>query len=150
MDTLTKEQRHFVMAQIKSRDTRPELAIRSRLHKLGFRFRKNDKRLPGSPDLYFPRYYAVLFVNGCFWHGHSSCKKVRIPKTNSEYWIKKIERNKERDKEEAKALIEQGYRVGVIWECSITGKNRAKKIQELSESVALWLEEGFDQDYKEF
>ena len=75
---------------------------------------------------------------------------MRIPKTNSEYWIKKIERNKERDKEEAKALIEQGYRVGVIWECSITGKNRAKKIQEVSESVALWLEEGFDQDYKEF
>lgn len=150
MDTLTKEQRHFVMSQIKSRDTKPELLVRSYLHKLGFRFRKNDKRLTGKPDLYFPRYYAVIFVNGCFWHGHRSCRKVRIPKSNTEYWIQKIERNKERDKEEVKSLLNQGYRVGVVWECSITGKNRAQKIQALSESVALWLEEGFDQNYKEF
>ncbi|MEE3410404.1 MAG: very short patch repair endonuclease [Treponema sp.] len=150
MDTLTKEQRHFVMSQIKSRDTKPELLVRSYLHKLGFRFRKNDKRLTGKPDLYFPRYYAVIFVNGCFWHGHRSCRKVRIPKSNTEYWTQKIERNKERDKEEVKSLLEQGYRVGVVWECSITGKNRAQKIQALSESVALWLEEGFDQNYKEF
>ncbi len=150
MDTLTKEQRHFVMSQIKSRDTKPELLVRSYLHKLGFRFRKNDKRLTGKPDLYFPRYYAVIFVNGCFWHGHRSCGKVRIPKSNTEYWTKKIERNRERDKEEVKSLLDQGYRVGVVWECSITGKNRAQKIQALSESVALWLEEGFDQNYKEF
>lgn len=138
------------MSQIKSRDTKPELLVRSYLHKLGFRFRKNDKRLTGKPDLYFPRYYAVIFVNGCFWHGHRFCRKVRIPKSNTEYWTQKIERNKERDKEEVKSLLEQGYRVGVVWECSITGKNRAQKIQALSESVALWLEEGFDQNYKEF
>ena len=150
MDTLTKEQRHFVMSQIKGRDTKPELLVRSYLHKLGFRFRKNDKRLTGKPDLYFPRYYAVIFVNGCFWHGHRSCGKVRMPKSNTEYWTKKIERNRERDKEEVKSLLDQGYRVGVVWECSITGKNRAQKIQALSESVALWLEEGFDQNYKEF
>lgn len=150
MDTLTKEQRHFVMSQIKSSDTKPELLVRSYLHRLGFRFRKNDKRLTGKPDLYFPRYYAVVFVNGCFWHGHRFCKKVRIPKSNTEYWTQKIERNRERDKEEVKSLLEQGYRVGVVWECSITGKNRAQKIQALSESVALWLEEGFDQNYKEF
>ena len=74
------------------------------------------------------------------------CKKVRIPKTNTEYWTQKIARNKERDKEEIKTLLEQGYRVGVVWECSITGKNRAKKIQEVSESVALWLEEGVDEN----
>lgn len=150
MDTLTKEQRHFVMSQIKSSGTKPETAVRSYLHKLGFRFRKNDRRLAGSPDIVFPRYYAAIFVNGCFWHGHSSCKKVRIPKTNTEYWTQKIARNKERDKKEIQALIDQGYRVGVVWECSITGKNRSQKIQEVSESVALWLEEGFDQNYKEF
>ena len=150
MDTLTKEQRHFVMSQIKSSDTKPELLVRSYLHRLGFRFRKNDKRLTGKPDLYFPRYYAVIFVNGCFWHGHASCQKVRIPKTNAEYWTQKIQRNKERDKEEVKSLLEQGYRVGVVWECSITGKNRAQKIQEVSENIALWLEEGYDESYKEF
>ena len=138
------------MSQIKSSGTKPEAAVRSYLHKLGFRFRKNDRRLAGSPDVFFPRYYAALFVNGCFWHGHDLCKKVRIPKTNTEYWTQKIARNKERDKEEIKTLLEQGYRVGVVWECSITGKNRAKKIQEVSESVALWLEEGFDENYKEF
>ena len=138
------------MSQIKSSGTQPEAAVRSYLHTLGFRFRKNDRRLAGSPDVFFPRYYAALFVNGCFWHGHDLCKKVRIPKTNTEYWTQKIARNKERDKEEIKTLLEQGYRVGVVWECSITGKNRAKKIQEVSESVALWLEEGFDENYKEF
>ena len=106
------------MSQIKSSDTKPELLVRSYLHRLGFRFRKNDKRLTGKPDLYFPRYYAVVFVNGCFWHGHRSCKKMRIPKSNTEYWTQKIERNKERDKEEVKSLLEQGYRVGVVWECS--------------------------------
>jgi len=150
MDTLSKEQRHFVMSQIKSCDTKPEVAVRSFLHRLGFRFRKNDKRLPGTPDLYFPRYYTVLFVNGCFWHGHSFCQKLRIPKTNTEYWTQKIMRNKERDKEEIQKLLDQGYRVGVVWECSITGKNRARKIQNVSENIALWLEEGFDQNYKEF
>ena len=138
------------MSQIKSSGTRPEAAVRSYLHKLGFRFRKNDKRLAGKPDIVFPRYFAVIFVNGCFWHGHSLCKKVRIPKTNSEYWTQKIERNRERDKEEVQALLAQGWRVGVIWECSITGKNRAQKIMEVSESAALWLEEGFDQTFKEF
>ena len=150
MDTLSKEQRHFVMSQIKSSDTKPELLVRSYLHRLGFRFRKNDKRLAGKPDLHFPRYYAAIFVNGCFWHGHIFCKKVRIPKTNTEYWTQKILRNKERDKKEIQTLIEQGYRVGVIWECSITGKNRAQKIAGVAESVALWLEEGFDQNFKEF
>ena len=150
MDTLTKEQRHFVMSQIKGSGTKPETVVRSYLHKLGFRFRKNDKRLVGKPDIVFPRYYAAVFVNGCFWHGHDSCKKVRSPKTNTEYWTLKIERNRARDKEEIQTLLAQGWRVGVVWECSITGKNRAEKIQEVSESVALWLEEGFDQAFKEF
>ena len=150
MDTLTKEKRHFVMSQIKSSGTKPEASVRSCLHRLGFRFRKNDRRLAGSPDIVFPRYYAVVFVNGCFWHGHDFCKKARIPKTNTEYWTQKILRNKERDKEEVKTLLAQGFRVGVVWECSITGKNRGKKIAAIAESVALWLEEGYDQNYKEF
>ena len=138
------------MSHIRATGGKLEVALRSQLFRFGFRFRKNDKRYTGTPDIVLPHYNAVIFVNGCFWHGHNLCKKVRIPKTNTEYWTQKIQRNRERDKEEIQALIAQGYRVGVVWECSITGKNRSQKIQEISESVALWLEEGFDQTFKEF
>jgi len=150
MDNITPEKRHFVMSQVKSTDTRPEEEIRSALHKLGFRFRKNDKRYPGKPDIVFPKYFAVIFVNGCFWHGHKNCKKLRIPKTNTEYWTSKIEKNKERDLQEYKKLQSEGWRIGIVWECSITGKKRSLKIHNVAESIALWLEEGFDEILKDF
>lgn len=154
MDNFTKEKRSWMMAQIHSADTRPEKAVRSALHAIGFRFRKNYARLVGHPDIVFPRYHALIFVNGCFWHGHlvgrKPCEKYRIPKTNTEFWRAKIERNKNRDAAEIEQLIKEGWRVGIVWECSITGKNRAMKIRNVSESISLWLEEGFDETSKEF
>lgn len=152
MDTLTPLQRHTVMSHIRSTNTVPELTVRSALFRLGFRFRKNDRRYTGTPDIVFSHYHAVIFVNGCFFHGHSHehCKLSRLPKSNTEYWQKKIERNKQRDKEDAQKLMNDLWRVGVVWECSITGKNRAQKIRNVAEEISLWLEEGFDEPYKEF
>ncbi|MDE5899554.1 MAG: very short patch repair endonuclease [Treponemataceae bacterium] len=150
MDTLSPEQRHAAMSHNRSRDTAPELRIRSALHKIGFRFRKNDRRLSGTPDLVFPRYKAALFVNGCFWHAHQNCAKFRLPSSNTEYWKKKLARNRERDAADAEKLAADGWRVGIVWECSITGRNRAQKIQNVSEAVALWLEEEFSEPFVEF
>ena len=131
MDTLTKEQRHFVMSQIKSSDTKPELLVRSYLHRLGFRFRKNDKRLTGKPDLYFPRYYAVVFVNGCFWHGHSNCKYFVMPKSNVEFWQEKISRTIMRDNEVYEKLADSGWNVLTIWECQLKKNHREKSLEYL-------------------
>jgi len=120
------------------------------LFQLGFRFRKNDRRYTGTPDIVFPHYHAMIFVNGCFWHGHKHCKLFRLPKTNTEFWKNKIERNMQHDKEDSQKLMQSLWRVGVVWECSITGKNRAKKIKDISQEISLWLEEGFDETYIEF
>lgn len=100
MDKLTKEQRHRCMSAIKGRNTKPELLVRKFLFSRGFRYRLNDPRLPGHPDLVLRKYRSVIFVNGCFWHGHEGCKYYVLPKTNVEFWRNKIERNKFRDKEE--------------------------------------------------
>ena len=96
MDRLTKEQRHRNMAAIRGRDTKPEILVRKFLFSRGFRYRLNHPRLPGHPDLVLRKYRTVIFVNGCFWHGHENCKYFRLPKTNIDFWQKKIERNKER------------------------------------------------------
>lgn len=150
MDTLTPEQRHFAMSRIKGKNTSLERNIRGTLHRFGFRFRKNDSRLPGKPDAVFPRYKAALFINGCFWHWHEACRHMRLPKTNTEFWREKLSRNRARDKKEIEALLEEGWRVGVVWECSITGKTRAVKILNVAEEIALWLEEGCAEPFREF
>lgn len=138
------------MSHIHSVDTKPERIIRSHLFKLGYRFRKNDKRLPGKPDIVFPHYHAVIFVNGCFWHGHKCYGANRFPKTNTFFWITKIQKNKLRDKKEIQELLVAGWRVGVVWECSIIGKNKKRKVENLCEEISLWLEEEFYETYKEF
>lgn len=118
MDNKTIEQRHFNMSRIRGKDTKPEILVRKYLFSQGLRYRKNDKKLPGHPDLVFPKYKTVVFINGCFWHGHN-CGKFRLPKTNVEFWQNKIENNKRRDKRIIEALESEGWRVIVIWECSI-------------------------------
>ena len=102
MDNISPEKRHQIMSKIPSKNTRPEKLIRSALFKAGFRYRICDKRYPGKPDLRFPHYYAVIFINGCFWHAHEGCSQFRFPKSNQEFWKKKFERNKERDAENLK------------------------------------------------
>lgn len=118
-DTLSKEERSRVMAKVKSRDTKPEKKVRSLLFSLGFRFRLCQKNLPGKPDIVLKKYKTVVFVHGCFWHGHENCKKARVPKSNVEFWKNKIERNKQRFNEVAGQLRAQGWKVVVIWECEI-------------------------------
>ncbi len=150
MDRLTPEQRSLNMSKIHSKNTKPEVFLRKALFKAGFRFRKNDKRYIGTPDILLPHYNAVIFINGCFWHGHENCQLFRLPKTNTEFWKNKIERNKKRDSKIIKTYLENCWRVAVVWECSITGKNRAQKLSKVTAELSLWLEEELDENYKEF
>jgi DNA mismatch endonuclease (patch repair protein) len=119
VDTISKARRSEVMALVKSKNTKPEIVVRSFLHGSGFRFRLHDKRLPGKPDLVFPKYNVALFVHGCFWHGHQSCPHHRIPKSNVEFWENKISGNQARDQKHQEALKALGWRVIVVWECEI-------------------------------
>lgn len=105
------------MAKVRSRNTRPELRVRSVLHRMGFRFRVNRRDLPGTPDIVLPRLRTVIFVHGCFWHSHEGCRRARIPSSNVEYWTAKLQRNLERDKLAVKAVEKLGWHVHVIWEC---------------------------------
>jgi len=122
-DNLTVEQRKRNMAAIKSRHTKPEIIIRSIVHRLGFRFRLHDKKLPGKPDIVLPRHKKVILAHGCFWHMHT-CKRGSVtPKTNVEYWQNKRLRNVERDKLNLKLLKESGWETMVIWECEVKEKD---------------------------
>jgi DNA mismatch endonuclease (patch repair protein) len=107
------------MQAVKSKDTTPELLVRSLAHRMGYRFRLHRKDLPGKPDLVFPGMRKAIFVHGCFWHGHDCVRGARVPKNNREYWTKKIGRNKERDKAARQALAQSGWKVAVFWECTL-------------------------------
>lgn len=111
------------MAKIRSKNTAPELMIRKVLHKNGLRFRLHCKKLPGTPDLVFPKYQAVLFVNGCFWHGHK-CSDGTLPSSNVKFWKTKIQDNKKRDGRNIKELLALGFKILVIWQCALKGKHR--------------------------
>jgi DNA mismatch endonuclease (patch repair protein) len=125
-DNLTAEQRKRNMTAIKSRHTKPEIIVRSIIHRLGFRFRLHDKKLPGKPDIVLKRHKKIILVHGCFWHIHD-CKRGNVtPKTNVEYWQNKRFRNVERDKENLKIYKKQGWKVLVIWECQLKGLNKLK------------------------
>ncbi len=119
MDTFTPEQRTRTMSHIKGRDTGPERLVRRLLHRLGFRFRLHVRDLPGTPDIVLPKYKAVIFVNGCFWHGHEGCPRATIPATRRDFWIKKISAAKERDKRAEAALTAAGWRVLMLWQCEL-------------------------------
>lgn len=100
------------------RDTKPEIALRRRLHRLGLRYRIADRRLPGSPDLVFPRWRTAVFVNGCYWHHHLGCRRATLPKSNTDFWVDKFRANRRRDRRKVRDLIAAGWRVGVVWECA--------------------------------
>ncbi|MFC1946117.1 very short patch repair endonuclease [Chloroflexota bacterium] len=126
MDYLTKEQRSNLMSRVKNRDTKIETTIRSLLHRSGFRFRKNATDLPGKPDIILPKYKAVILVHGCFWHGHT-CNKGKLPSTRLEFWSKKIAENQGRDKHIQSQLLNSGWRIAVVWECSFRNKTQQLK-----------------------
>jgi len=107
------------MAQVKSKGMKPEMRVRRLLHGLGYRYRLHRKNLPGTPDIVFPSRRKVVFVNGCFWHNHEGCSRVRIPNTNRDYWVSKLERNSKRDKVNIGLLKSEGWDVMVVWECQL-------------------------------
>ena len=118
-DILTPAQRHANMAAIRSASTKPEVTLRRALWREGFRYRMNDKRLPGTPDIVLPKYRTVIFVHGCFWHGHKDCKNYTVPKTNTDFWTAKIARNQERDQDTWRQLEAKGWSVIIVWECEL-------------------------------
>ena len=118
-DRLTKEGRSKMMSAVRSSGTVPEILLRHALWRLGFRYRTNERRLPGSPDLVLPRYHTAIFVNGCFWHGHEGCKDYVVPKTNRVFWTEKIKRNRDRDQRSWRELEAKGWHVIVVWECEL-------------------------------
>jgi DNA mismatch endonuclease (patch repair protein) len=129
-----------MMAAIRGKNTRPELTIRRGLHRMGFRFRIHDSRLPGKPDLVFSRYRAALFINGCFWHGHD-CYLFKWPGTRVEFWRAKITRNCEVDRLTKERLSEAGWRVYTVWECAMKGKGTGE-VHKLLARTATWLKSG--------
>ena len=175
MDRLSPQQRHDCMASIRSKDTKPELIVRKGLWGRGFRYRLNDKRLPGHPDLVLRKYRTCIFINGCFWHGHNvtesqvkseeflhalaarrafnARKRVKngdlvdsacckIPKTNREFWVNKIRRNKERDKEEQRRLAEMGWHSIVVWECELKPQKREGTLDSIAFTLNhIWLKD---------
>ncbi len=172
MDKLSAEQRHSNMAAIRSKDTKPEMIVRRGLWKRGFRYRLNHKRLPGHPDLVLRKYRTCIFINGCFWHGHNvsltpdpcltpnpspkgegnskgegseyivNSECCKIPKTNREFWVAKIRRNKERDKEEQRKLAEMGWHCITVWECELKPSKREDTLESLAFTLNhIWLQD---------
>ena len=131
MDKLTKEQRHRCMSSIRCKDTKPEMLVRKFLFSRGFRYRLNHPRLPGKPDIVLRKYRTCIFVNGCFWHKHEGCKYFVVPKTSSEFWLNKINRNQERDKEVKKELAKMGWHSITIWECELKPSIKEKTLESL-------------------
>jgi DNA mismatch endonuclease, patch repair protein len=119
VDRLSREQRSANMRAVKSKNTGPELLARSAAHRLGLRFRLHRSDLPGSPDLVFAKHRVVIFVHGCFWHGHPGCRRATVPKTNSEFWHTKVRTNRLRDRRSSSRLKKLGWRVIILWQCQI-------------------------------
>jgi DNA mismatch endonuclease (patch repair protein) len=131
MDRLTKQKRSELMGRVGAKNTAPEIKVRSLIHRLGYRFRLHSKKLPGTPDLVFPSRKKVIFVHGCFWHGHQDCPKFRIPKSNSEFWQAKLQANISRDDRNIKELSKLGWTSLVIWQCEL---QEPRKVRERADA----------------
>jgi DNA mismatch endonuclease, patch repair protein len=134
-DVYSKAKRSYTMSRIRSKDTKPEILVRKYLFAEGFRFRLHNKKIPGSPDISLKKHKCLIFVNGCFWHGHSNCKISHMPKTNKKFWNTKIWNNIKRDKRTLKKLRKLGWKVLVIWECQIKGEKTEINLQKLIRNI---------------
>ena len=134
-DVFSKEKRSDIMSLVKSKNTKPELLVRKFLHSQGFRYSIHDKKLPGKPDIKLTKYKTVVFVNGCFWHGHDKDCGYLMPKTNEKFWSTKILRNIERDKTNAQKLINAGWKVVVVWECELKKSRLDTTLRKLIEKI---------------
>ena len=134
-DTKTPAERSENMSRIRSTNTKPEEIVRKYLFSHGFRYRKNDKRYPGKPDIVLPKYHTIIFVNGCFWHMHEDCTKHAMPKSNVEFWSAKLLRNRDRDAKQHAELEAMGWRVIVVWECELGKKVREERLERLYREI---------------
>ena len=135
-DHLTPERRSWNMSRIRGKDTSIEVKVRSYLFAQGFRFRKNDKRYPGKPDVVLPKYHTVIFIHGCFWHRHPGCKEATTPKTRAEFWQEKFDRNVANDRKNRELLEKEGWKVITLWECDIN-----KRFEETMEELISQIKE---------
>jgi len=126
MDVFSREKRSQIMSRVSGKNTKPEIVVRSLLHKLGYRFRLHRKNLPGRPDITLPKHKKVIFVHGCFWHGHAVCSRSKRPSTNEEFWHEKLNKNIERDKKTVDALKKLGWDVLTVWTCEVKDTNELK------------------------
>jgi DNA mismatch endonuclease (patch repair protein) len=127
MDKFSKEKRRDIMSRVRGKNTKPEEVVRKYLFSRGFRYRKNDGRYPGKPDIVLPKYHTVIFVNGCFWHQHQGCKSATLPDTNRDYWKVKLQKNVNRDAVQINQLQEMGWYVIVLWECELSNKTKREE-----------------------
>lgn len=135
MDKIFSKDRSETMKKVHSKDTTPEKLVRSFLFSKGLRFRKNDKRYPGHPDIVLPKSKAIVFVNGCFWHLHDNCKHYVIPKTNTGYWLPKLKKNKVRDQENISNLKAMGWHVFIVWECELIKSKQNNTLEKLYNKI---------------
>lgn len=138
MDTVDRKTRSRIMASVGQRDTGPEICLRRILHRHGLRYRLHDRSLPGTPDLVFPRFQTVVFVHGCFWHVHDGCRFATRPSSMEEFWKGKFYANRKRDRGNYDALAANGWRVLVVWECTVKGR-KENELNKLGKMVACWL-----------
>lgn len=134
-DVHSKEVRSFNMSQVKAKDTKPELIVRKFLFSKGLRYRLHDKKLPGKPDIILPKYKTIILVHGCFWHGHLNCKYAKTPETRKEFWIEKIKRNKERDKENVEQLLSKGWKVLIIYGCELKTLEKERTLLNILDRI---------------
>ena len=135
-DVHTKEIRSYNMSMIKGKNTKPEMLVRKFLHTNGYRYKLHDKSLPGKPDIVLPKYKTVIFVHGCYWHGHKNCKYFVVPKTRTEWWLNKINGNIANDEKAAKALKKEGWKIITIWECNLKPAKVAKTLNALLKKLS--------------
>ena len=134
MDVFSREKRSQIMSRVSGKNTKPEIVVRSLLHKMGYRFRLHREDLPGKPDIVLPKYKKVIFVHGCFWHGHERCSRSKRPMTNQEFWRQKLDKNIVRDKKIVNALYDLGWKVLIVWSCEV------KNMTTLKSKLHLFLE----------
>lgn len=135
MDVHDKKTRSYNMSRIKGKETKAEVVVRKYLFANGFRYRKNVRQLPGTPDIVLPKYKTCIFINGCFWHGHEGCRYFVVPKTNTEFWLNKIEANRQRDIRKINDLQMLGWKVITIWECELIASKRSETLESFIKQV---------------
>lgn len=134
-DNVSKERRREIMSSVKGKDTKPEMIVRKFLFSCGFRYRLHDKKLPGKPDIKLTKYKTIIFINGCFWHGHPHCKIYVMPKTNEGFWKEKIDKNIARDEKNIYLLHHLGWKIILLWECELKKKKRDETLKNLVDKI---------------